>query len=142
VVHPLTNRTELHGTRGSILEDHSWELPVKIFSSHTKAEIKGEFYAPNVEHGPFPEYYKISMGKEDDYFAECIINEMEPEFTPEEARKGVAMVLLSYLSAKKGTTATMEELMDIYRKSNTKTILNNLDKVIKKNFQNISWVEN
>ncbi|MFX0178209.1 MAG: Gfo/Idh/MocA family protein [Candidatus Hodarchaeota archaeon] len=138
-VHPLTNRTELHGTKGTILEDHSWEKPIRVFSSHPDAEIKGEFYSPEIEHGIYPHYYKISMGKEDAYFADCILEDKEPEFTPEEARNGVAVVLLSYLSAKKGRIATMDELIDVYRKEGTKIILEGLDDVIQKNYQYLKW---
>lgn len=138
-VHPLTNRTELHGTKGSILEDHSWEEPLRVFSSHPDAEMKGEFYSPKVEHGPYPYYYKISMGKEDAYFTDCILEEKEPEFSPEEARQGVAVVLLSYLSAKNGTMTSLDELMKVYKKVGTKTILNGLEKVIQKNYHSLKW---
>ena len=138
-IHPLTNRTELHGTKGSILEDHSWQDPIRVFSSHPEAEIKGEFYSPKVEHGPFPEYYKISMGKEDAYFAKCILEDKKPEFTPEQARQGVAVVLLSYLSAKKGTITTMEELMNVYKTQGTKSILEGLNSIIQPNYKYISW---
>jgi predicted dehydrogenase len=134
-IHPLTNRTELHGTKGTILEDHSWEKPLRVFSSHPEAEKKGEFYSPDVEHGPYPHYYKISMGKEDAYFADCVLEDKTPEFTPEDARNGVAVVLLSYLSAKKGKAVTRDELMEIYEKDGTKTILENLEGVIQKNYK-------
>ncbi|MFX0025480.1 MAG: Gfo/Idh/MocA family protein [Candidatus Hermodarchaeota archaeon] len=138
-IHPLTNRTELHGTKGTILEDHSWEKPVQIFSSHVDAEVKGEFYSPAIEHGPFPKYYKISMGYEDAYFAECILEDKTPEFTPEQAKQGVAVVLLSYLSAKKGDIATMNDLMKIYNTKGTRSILEGLDKVVQKNYEHIKW---
>jgi UDP-N-acetyl-2-amino-2-deoxyglucuronate dehydrogenase len=139
VIHPPTNRTELHGTKGSILEDHSWEDPLKIFSSHPKAEKKGEYYSPKIEHGPFPDYYKISMGKEDDYFASCILEDKDPEFKPEQAKMGVAVVLLAYLAAKRGMTVKMSELLDIYKKQGTKHILEDLGAHIRKNFSQIKW---
>jgi predicted dehydrogenase len=138
-VHPLTNRTELHGTKGSILEDHSWADPIKVFSSHPEAEVKGEFYSPKVEHGPFPVYYKISMGKEDDYFASCILEDKIPEFTPEQARDGVAVVLLSYLSAKKGSMANMEDLTKVYKTDGTKSILKGLESRVQKNYKFLNW---
>lgn len=138
-VHPLTNRTELHGTKGTILEDHSWENPIRVFSSHPDAEMKGEFYSPIIEHGPYPHYYKISMGKEDAYFTNCILGNKTPEFTPEEARQGVAVVLLAYLSAKKGRAVSMDELMEVYKKEGTKTILEGLEDVIQKNYQFLKW---
>ncbi len=138
-VHPLTNKTELHGTKGTIFEDHDWERPVKIFSSHPEAEVKGAYYSPEIEHGPFPDYYKISMGHEDAYFAECILEDKKPEFTPEEARQGVAVVLLAYLSAKKGRMTTMDELMEVYKKEGTRSILEGLGEVTQKNYEKLNW---
>jgi len=138
-VHPLTNKTELHGTKGTIFEDHDWEKPVKVFSSHPEAEVKGAYYSPEIEHGPFPDYYKISMGHEDAYFAECILENKKPEFTPEEARQGVAVVLLAYLSAKNGRLTSMNELMDVYKKKGTKTILEGLREVTQINYNYLKW---
>lgn len=138
-LHPPTNRTELHGTKGTILEDHSWENPVQVFSSHKEAEKKGVFYSPSVEHGLFPKYYLISAHVEDEYFAECILEDKEPEFTPEHAREAIAVVLLSYLSAKKGSIATMDELNNIYETKGTKSILEDLDEIMQKNYENLKW---
>ena len=138
-VHPLTNKTELHGTKGTIFEDHDWEKPVKVFSSHPEAEVKGAYYSPEIEHGPFPDYYKISMGHEDAYFAKCILEDKKPEFTPEEARQGVAVVLLAYLSAKNGRLTSMNELMDVYKKKGTKTILEGLREVTQINYNYLKW---
>lgn len=138
-IHLPTNRTELHGTKGTILEDHSWENPIRVLSSHPDAEVKGEFYSPSIEHGPFPQYYKISMGYEDAYFAECILEDKEPEFTPEQAKQGVAVVLLSYLSAKNGRITTMDELMKIYKTTGTKSVLKDLESVTQKNYGKMQW---
>jgi myo-inositol 2-dehydrogenase/D-chiro-inositol 1-dehydrogenase len=138
-VHPLTNRLELHGTKGTILEDHSWEKPVQIFSSHEKADKKGEFYSPSIEHGPYPEYYKIAAHYEDMHFAECILNDTKPEFTPEQAKQAVAVVLLSYLSAKKGSIANMDELEYIAKTKGTRSILDGLDRVTQINYKNMKW---
>jgi predicted dehydrogenase len=139
VIHPITNRTELHGTKGSILEDHSWEKPVRVFSSHPDALVKGEYYSPDIEHQPFPGYYKISMGYEDAYFADCILKEREPEFTPQEAREGVAVVLLAYLSAKNERTTKMDELIKVYEKEGTKSILKGLEDQTQKNYESLNW---
>lgn len=138
-VHPLTNKTELHGTKGTIFEDHDFQKPVKIFSSHPDVEVKGEYYSPEIEHGPFPDYYKISMGHEDAYFAECILEDKEPEFTPEEAKQGVAVVLLSYLSAKNGRMTSMDELMKIYKTEGTKSVLEGLGEVTQINYEKLRW---
>jgi myo-inositol 2-dehydrogenase/D-chiro-inositol 1-dehydrogenase len=138
-VHPLTNRTELHGTKGTILEDHAWEKPIQVFSSHDKAKVKGEFYSIEVDHGPYPQYYTIAAREEDSYFANCILNDKTPEFAPEQARAGVAVVLLSYLSAKKGSITNMDELMDIYKTEGTRTVLDGLLEVTQMNYKNIRW---
>ena len=139
-VHPLNNSTELQGTKGTIYEDHSWENPLKIFSSHPEAEKKGEFYSPSdpIEHGGYPKYYTISARYEDHYFAECILNDKEPEFTPEQAKEAVAVVLLSYLSAKNGTIASMDELKNIAKKDGTQNILNGFLLVIQNNYKNLN----
>jgi len=138
-VHPLTNKTELHGTKGTIFEDHDYEKPVRIFSSHPDAEVKGAYYSPIIEHGPFPDYYKISMGHEDAYFAQCILEDKKPDFTPEEARQGVAVVLLAYLSAKNGRMTSMDELMKVYKKEGTKSILDGLGEVTQLNYSHLNW---
>ncbi|MFX1592232.1 MAG: Gfo/Idh/MocA family protein [Promethearchaeota archaeon] len=140
-VHPLNNSTELQGTKGTIYEDHSWENPLNIFSSHPEAEKKGEFYRPSepIEHGPYPQYYTISARHEDRYFADCILNDKEPEFTPEQAKEAVAVVLLSYLSAKKGTVATMNELNKVAKEKESKTILDDFLPVIQNNYKNLNW---
>ena len=138
-VHPLTNRLELHGTKGTILEDHAWENPVSVFSSHEKAQVKGEFYSPKVEHGPYPKYYLISAREEDRHFAECILSDRSPEFTPEQAKQAVAVTLLSYLSAKKAAPASMKELEAIAKTKGTKTVLEGLDKAIERNYDMMRW---
>ncbi len=140
-VHPLNNSTELQGTKGTIYEDHSWDNPLKIFSSHPDAEKKGEFYSPTelIEHGAYPQYYTISARYEDRYFADCILNNREPEFTPEQAKEAVAIALLSYLSAKKGTTTTMDELKELAQKEGTTNILDGFLPVIQNNYKNLNW---
>lgn len=140
-VHPLNNSTEIQGTKGTIYEDHSWENPLKIFSSHPKAEKKGEFYNPSnpIEHGPYPKYYTISARCEDRHFADCIINNKTPEFTPEQAKQAVEVILLSYLSVKKGTTAKIEELRKLAKKEGTRSLLEGLEPLIQKNFNNLKW---
>jgi predicted dehydrogenase len=138
-VHPLTNRLELHGTQGSILEDHAWERPVQIFSSHEEAEQKGAFYSPEVEHGPYPKYYLISARCEDTHFAESIINGTDPEFTPDQSRAAVGVVLLAYLSAKEKRAVTTEELEEVERNQGTKSILEGLGRVTQHNYSGLRW---
>ncbi|MFX1409684.1 MAG: Gfo/Idh/MocA family protein [Promethearchaeota archaeon] len=140
-VHPLNNTTELQGTKGTIYEDHTWDNPIKILSSHPNAEKKGEFYSPSepIEHGGYPKYYAISTRCEDRYFADCILNNKEPEFTPQQAREAIKVILLSYLSLKRSTTVTMEEVDKIYKTVGTKNILEGLGDKIQKNYRNLRW---
>ena len=140
-VHPLNNSIELQGTKGTIYEDNSWENPLKILSFHPKAVKKGEFYSPseNIDHGAYPQYYTISTRCEDRYFANCISNNEAPEFILEQAKEGVAVVLLSYLSAKKGTIATMNELKNIADSGGTQNILEDLLPIIQNNYYNLNW---
>ena len=79
------------------------------------------------------------MGHEDAYFAECILEDKKPDFTPEEARQGVAVVLLAYLSAKNGRMTSMDELMEVYKKEGTRSILEGLGEVTQLNYNNLHW---
>jgi len=132
VVTPPTNSLEIYGTKGSILENHMWEHPVKINSTHGDLEENAnKWFEPDIEHAPFPKYYEISARIEDAYFTDCILNDKEPEFTPQDAREAVATVLLSYLSARKEKSVNYEELMEIYQTDGTLSILKGLEKVVK-----------
>ena len=138
-VHPLNNDTELHGTKGHILENHSWEKPIKVFSNSPDAEKKGEYYEVACEHGAYPAYYLISAFHEDTHFAESIINDTDPEFTPEQAKEAVATVLLGYLSAKNGRRTTMEELKSHAESQGTKDLLEGLQEVTQQNYETVKW---
>lgn len=129
------NQIELYGTKGTILEDHSWEKPVKIYSHDDRmGENKNKWYKPKIEHRPFPHYYEISMKIQDDYFTNCILEDLEPEFTPEQAKEAIATVLMGYLSAKKGITITHDDLMEIYKKEGTRSILEGLENYVQNNY--------
>ncbi len=134
VVSPPTNSLEVYGTSGTIIENHEWEKPVKIYSNNEHMGMnRNKWYEPEIEHGPFPKYYEISMRNEDLYFADCIIKDIDPEFSPAHAREAIATVLLSYLSAEKGRITTMEDLLNIYKTKGTKCILEELPNSIKVN---------
>ncbi len=138
VVTPPTNSLEIYGTKGTILENHMWQHPVKINSNHEALEENAnKWFEPNIEHGPFPKYYEISANIEDAYFTNCILNDKEPEFTPQHAREAVATVLLSYLSAIKERNMTYEDLMEIYQTDGTESILKGLQKAVKNYCPNI-----
>ncbi len=132
---PLTNSLEIYGTNGSIIENHDNVNPVKIFSKNDEmGKFKAKWYEPQIEHGPYPKYYEISMRNEDLYFADCIINDKKPEFTPEQAKEAIFDVLLSYLSAKKGKLTNREELNEIYNTIGTHSILEGLEKSVQDNY--------
>ncbi len=138
VVTPPTNSLEIYGTKGTILENHAWKYPVRINSNHKDvAPNVGRWYDARVIHGPYPKYYDISARMEDEYFADCILNDKPPEFTPEDAREAIATVLLSYLSAQLGRTTHMGELLEIYRTKGTRSILNGILTSIQNNCTNI-----
>ncbi len=138
-VHPLNNNTELHGTRGHLLEDHAWEKPIRLFSSHPNAQMKGVYYEIAAEHGAYPQYYIISAYHEDTHFADCILNGKQPEFTPEQAREAVAVTLLGYLSARLGRTTGMEELRKEVAAKGSRQILENLTPFIRNNYRQLHW---
>jgi len=138
-IHPLTNRTELHGTKGSIIEDHAWNDPISIFTQHPDAEKRNEFFSPQVEHGPFPKYYTIAAREEDMYFADCILNRKTPWFTPEQSKKTVECVWLAYLAAKNKSQVSYEELQDFLKDHKSTEILENIDAVIRKNYTHLRW---
>ena len=130
-----TNQIEVYGTKGTILEDHSWEKPVKIFSSCKEmGENKNKWHEPVIEHSPFPKYYEISSRIEDEYFADCILQDKKPEFTPEHAKEAIFTVLMGYLSAKRGITVTRDDLMAVYKKECTRSILDGLENYVQNNF--------
>jgi len=134
VISPPTNSLEIYGTKGTILENHMWQNPVKINSTHdAMAEKKGKWCQPEIEHGPFPKYYEISARIEDSHFIECILNDTEPEFSPQQAKEAVGDVLLSYLSAHRGRIVDYEELVEIYENKDTFSILQELENIIQNN---------
>lgn len=130
VISPPTNRLELYGTEGTILEDHAWENPVQIFSTLKEMEDKRyQWYGPEVEHQPFPGYYPLSFRHEDEHFADCIINDKEPEYTPEMAKGSVATVLMGYLSAKTGKIVTRKDLEEVASTKGTRSIIEGINKI-------------
>ena len=135
---PPTNSLEIFGTKGTILENHMWERPVKIYSSHEAMKEKRlEWFEPEIEHGIFPLYYNVSARIEDDYFATCILEDKMPEFTPEMARDAIKVVLMGYLSAETNQTATIEDLMKIYNTKGTKNILENMLPAVQNNYGSV-----
>ncbi len=105
------NSMEVYGSAGTILENHDWERPVRIYSTSPAAgEDAHKWVEPEIEHGPFPRYYPISVRHTDEHFARCILEDTDPEFTPEDSKSAIAAVLMGYLSARTGREATREDL--------------------------------
>jgi len=130
-----TNSLEIYGTNGTILEDHSWKNPVKINSNHEDmGSNKSEWFEPEIEHAIFPGYYKISAGIEDTYFTDCILEDKDPVFTPQQAKEAIATALLAYLSANKRRLVSMDELIDIYNNKGTRSILEDINESIHNNY--------
>jgi predicted dehydrogenase len=135
VVSPPTNQLEIYGTQGTILENHEWVNPIKINSLHPEmGSNRGLWFEPEIEHGIYPKYYNISAGREDAYFTDCIIEDKDPEFTPEDAKRAIAIVLMGYLSVKLSRTVTYDDLIEVAHTKGTKSILEGLEKSVQNNY--------
>ena len=110
------NSIEIFGTKGSIFENHAWEKPVRYCSFDERmGENQQKWIEPDIEHAAFPEYYTISVRETDEHFARCILEDREPEFTPEQSMSAITGILAGYLSAIEGRpveTAEVEKLAD------------------------------
>ncbi|WXG44985.1 MAG: Gfo/Idh/MocA family oxidoreductase [Promethearchaeati archaeon SRVP18_Atabeyarchaeia-1] len=95
------NAFELYGTHGTILEDHSWSDPVRVYSTKPGKDSY-RWVTPKVEHQPYPGYYKISFKLEAEHFVDCILQDRQPEPSGEDGKAAVEVALLGYLSAKTG----------------------------------------
>ncbi len=122
---------EIYGTSGTIFENHMWDKPVRLFSfSCAMGDNRRKWFEPDIEHGPFPHYYTISVRHEDEHFARCVLEDKEPEFSPEDAKSAVECVLTGYLSAIQGKQVTREELIEYARQNGSASIFNELGKHI------------
>lgn len=125
------NSLEVYGTKGTILENHDWDRPVRIFSfDEAMGENTQKWFEPEIEHAPFPRYYPISVKHTDEHFAQCIIEDREPEFTPEDSKSAIAGVLMGYLSARTGRAATSEDLAELAESAGTRSLLEDLNQHI------------
>ncbi|MHA1111494.1 MAG: Gfo/Idh/MocA family protein [Promethearchaeota archaeon] len=135
VISPPSNELQIYGTKGTIIENHDWEDPIRIFSNHPDMEEnQGKWFQPtDIDHAPFPHYYAISMGAEDLHFAKCILNDTEPEFTPQDAKKTVEAVLMAYESANRNKPVTKEQLQKLKAEKGSEYVLKRLKRHIQKN---------
>jgi predicted dehydrogenase len=103
-----TNRLELYGTKGTIIEDHMWEQPLMYCSNQPGFETEG-WVKPEVEHAPFPGYYGISFRNEVEHFVDCVLNDTQPKVTGEDGRAALNIALLAYKSVKTGKVVMVNE---------------------------------
>jgi predicted dehydrogenase len=99
VVSEPTNRLELYGTEGTIIEDHMWEQPLMYASNKSGFETDG-WIRPQVEHAPFPGYYGISFRREIEHFVDCVREDREPLVTGELGKAALNVVVRAYESVK------------------------------------------
>ena len=102
------NTIEIYGTKGTILEDHNWEQPIKLFSTLPGPD-QGKWVRPEVEHKPYPGYYPLTFELEVRHFYECILEGKEPFVTGEMGRKALEVILLGYEASSTGRTVYREK---------------------------------
>jgi predicted dehydrogenase len=107
VVSEPTNRLELYGTEGTIIEDHMWEQPLMYASHKIGYETEG-WVRPQVEHAPFPGYYSISFKKEIEHFIDCVRDNKTPLVTGELGKSALKVALSAYESVKTGKIQKVE----------------------------------
>jgi predicted dehydrogenase len=121
------NTMEIYGSKGTILENHDSEKPVKIFSFDERMGANvGRWFVPELEHSPYPGYYLISAHHTDEYFARCVLENRELEFTPEQTMSPVADVLAGYLSFLEKRPVEIREIEKMADENRTIEILQRL----------------
>lgn len=141
---PANNSMEIYGTRGTILENHDWVHPVKIYSFNEKmGKNQQTWYEPEIEHGAYPEYYTISVRETDEHFAKCVIEDRQPAFTPEDAMSAIECILAGYLSAIEKRPVERKEIAAMADQGKTMQILEKLAAAvpINKNLPEVKIVE-
>ncbi|MDE6930835.1 MAG: M24 family metallopeptidase, partial [Lachnospiraceae bacterium] len=141
---PPFNSLEVYGTEGTIFENHAWEKPVRVYSMTSRDEkMRQKWYEPDCEHAPFPKYYPISVKREDEHFAMCVLENKQPEFTPYQAMHAIEAILAGYLSHIEKRPVKCEEIRQMGREGKTYQILEKLAASIpiNKNLKEIKMVE-
>lgn len=124
---PPFNSLEVYGTEGTIFENHAWEKPVRVYSMTSVDErMRQRWYEPECEHAPFPKYYPISVKKEDEHFARCILDKTALEFTPYQALHAIEAILTGYLSHIEARTVRCAEVRKMGEEGRTHEILERL----------------
>ncbi|MFP3090829.1 M24 family metallopeptidase [Treponema sp. TIM-1] len=136
------NSMEVFGTKGSIFENHAWEKPVRFCSYDERmGENQQKWIEPEVEHAAFPEYYTISVRETDRHFAQCILENRDPEFTPQQSMNAITAILAGYLSHIEGRPVTTDEIEKMADTEQTVEILERLAPSIPIN-KNLPEVQN
>ncbi len=99
------NTLEVYGTKGTILENHNWERPLKLCSTLPGPD-QGKWISPDVEHRVYPGYYPLTFEAEVRHFYESIATSREPFFTSEQARSALEVILMGYEASRTGRTIT------------------------------------
>jgi predicted dehydrogenase len=125
------NSLEIFGTKGSIFENHDWVRPVRFSSFDERMGDKQQKWVePDIKHGSFPEYYYISLREEDEYFARCILENREPDYTPEEAMHSIVDISAGYLSVIENRPVETAEIEKIADEGGSMKILTGLTAVL------------
>ena len=141
---PPFNSLEVYGTEGTIFENHAWEKPVRVYSMTSRDErMRQKWYEPDCEHAPFPRYYPISVKREDEHFAMCVLENRQPEFTPYQAMHAIEAILAGYLSHIEKRPVKCEEIREMGKEGRTHEILEKLAASIpvNKNLKEIKMAE-
>lgn len=141
---PPFNSLEVYGTEGTIFENHAWEKPVRVYSMTSKdLRMRQKWYEPDCEHAPFPKYYPISVKREDEHFASCVLENKKPEFSPYQAMHAIEAILAGYLSHIEGRPVKCEEVREMGKAGKTHEILEKLAASIpvNKNLKEIKMAE-
>ncbi|MDR2070649.1 MAG: M24 family metallopeptidase [Treponema sp.] len=138
------NSMEVFGTKGSIFENHAWEKPVRFCSYDERmGENQQKWVEPDIEHAAFPEYYTISVRETDRHFAQCILENRDPEFTPQQSMNAITAILAGYLSHIEGRPVKTGEIEKMADEERTVEILERLAPSIpiNKNLPEVQKVE-
>jgi UDP-N-acetylglucosamine 3-dehydrogenase len=103
------NTIEIYGTKGTILENHNWEQPLKLFSTLPGPD-QGKWVCPEVEHRTYPGYYPLTFELEVKHFYECVSQGKEPFVTGEMGKKALEVILLGYEASSTGRTVYRKKI--------------------------------
>jgi len=119
------NSMEIYGTKGTIIESHDGEPPLRVYSEADEAgDMAYDWDEPEVEHGGHPIYYFISGRNTDDHFAQCLLEGTEFAYSNEDAMSAVECALTGFLSFLEQRPVKREEVLAM---AETKSIYDRLE---------------